>query len=502
MAKGLSKSRYVSGLQCHKRLWLETNRPGEKSPTPPTMQRIFDEGHAVGELARTCFPGGHLVQADHLHTQDALKETQSLLRLGVDAIYEAAFLFDGVFAQLDVLVRVPGEKDLWDFHEVKSTLELKDKHLDDVAIQRYILEGAGLTVRRAYLMHLNRDYVRKGAIEPTKMFVSDDVTEQVAEVLKTLPASLRRLKDVLSKDVVPEVAIGPHCKKPHPCPFRDKCWKDIPEYSVYNLCGQSYEKAAALREKGILLIKDIPDDFELNDKQRLQVQVEKTQEPVIDRAALTKLLAELCYPLNYLDFETVSTRIPPYDGVRPQQKIPFQASIHIQAEPGGPLVHREFLADGKSDPRRALAAFLLKSIGKQGSVVAYKGDFEGDRLLELARDFPDLDAGLNGIRARIWDLLIPFSRRNYVHPGFRGSASIKATLPALFPEMDYERLGIKEGTAAGLAYLEIMEGRASAERAARIRKDLLEYCGRDSLGMVKLSEHLRMLVADVLAPKN
>jgi hypothetical protein len=480
----------VSGLQCHKRLWLESNRPKEKTPTPPDQQRIFDEGHAVGALARLCFPGGRLVQADHLHTHEALEETQALIRFGVDAIYEAAFLFDGVFAQLDVLVRVPGEKDLWDFHEVKSTLELKEKHLDDVAIQKYILEGAGLKVRRAHLMHMNRDYVRQGDIEPLKMFISDDVTEQVNEILKTVPAAVQRLKDVLSKDAVPDVEIGPHCTKPHPCPFEEQCWNDIPEYSVFDLCGRSAGKVARLRERGILLIKDIPDDFELDAPQRFQVQVEKTQEPVIDCERLTKMLANLRYPLYYLDFETVSTRIPPYDGVRPQQRIPFQVSIHIQAEPGGPLDHKEFLGDGNGDPRRSLAAFLLEAVGPQGSVVVYSGSFEGSCLAELARDFPDMAAGLRGIRARIWDLLLPFSRRAYVHPAFQGSASIKATLPALFPEMSYERLGIKEGNAASLAYLEIMEGRGSLERATQIRKDLLEYCGQDTLGMVKLLDFL------------
>ena len=228
MAKGLSKSRYVSGLQCHKRLWLESNRPKEKTPTPPDQQRIFDEGHAVGALARLCFPGGRLVQADHLHTQDALKETQALIRSGTNAIFEAAFIFDGVFAQLDVLVRVPGEKDLWDFHEVKSTLELKEKHLDDVAIQKYVLEGAGLRVRRAHLMHMKRDYVRQGDIEPLKMFTSEDVTERVNEMLKMVPAAVQRLKDVLAKDIVPDVKIGPHCTKPHPCPFGEQCWKISP----------------------------------------------------------------------------------------------------------------------------------------------------------------------------------------------------------------------------------------------------------------------------------
>jgi hypothetical protein len=84
------------------------------------------------------------------------------------------------------------------------------------------------------------------------------------------------------------------------------------------------------------------------------------------------------------------------------------------------LDHKEFLGDGKGDPRRSLAAFLLETVGPQGSVVVYSGSFEGSCLAELARDFPDMAAGLRSIRARIWDLLIPFSRHAWQRPGCCG----------------------------------------------------------------------------------
>ena len=49
----LSKSKYVAGLQCHRRLWLEFHEPDapELEPTA-AVQAIFDQGHLVGELAR------------------------------------------------------------------------------------------------------------------------------------------------------------------------------------------------------------------------------------------------------------------------------------------------------------------------------------------------------------------------------------------------------------------------------------------------------------------
>jgi hypothetical protein len=56
--KLLTKSKYLNGLQCPRLLWMAVNE-AESIPTPDTAtQHVFDQGHLVGELARTLFPGG------------------------------------------------------------------------------------------------------------------------------------------------------------------------------------------------------------------------------------------------------------------------------------------------------------------------------------------------------------------------------------------------------------------------------------------------------------
>ena len=61
----LSKSKYLSGLQCDKRLWLEIHSPELIPPTPPSQERIFSQGTYVGEIARERFPGGTLIDTDY-----------------------------------------------------------------------------------------------------------------------------------------------------------------------------------------------------------------------------------------------------------------------------------------------------------------------------------------------------------------------------------------------------------------------------------------------------
>jgi|GEM_PF-4867506 len=60
-SSALSKSRFMAGMQCHKRLYLETHRPYLAEAGGESTVAILETGHAVGSLARNRFPGGALV---------------------------------------------------------------------------------------------------------------------------------------------------------------------------------------------------------------------------------------------------------------------------------------------------------------------------------------------------------------------------------------------------------------------------------------------------------
>jgi len=81
-------------------------------------------------------------------------------------------------------------------------------------------------------------------------------------------------------------------------------------------------------------------------------------------------------------------------------------------------------------------------------------------------------------------------RTSYYHPGFHGSFSLKAVLPALVPDMTYGNLEIQEGQLAGLEYLKMIDPSLSTDKKEKIGKNLLAYCGQDTLAMVKLREEL------------
>ena len=152
----LSKSQYTKYRSCPKRLWLYRNKKDVITPPSPELQKIFDRGHFIGELAWKCFPGGILVKDGHKNPQEAIKRTQELMAQGVPAIYEAAFCYNGILVFVDILEKTPTG---WNLVEVKSSGRNIDAiYVDDISIQRYVLTHCGVTPEHCYLMHINSDY--------------------------------------------------------------------------------------------------------------------------------------------------------------------------------------------------------------------------------------------------------------------------------------------------------------------------------------------------------
>lgn len=187
--------------------------------------------------------------------------------------------------------------------------------------------------------------------------------------------------------------------------------------------------------------------------------------------------------------------IPPFDGTKPYQQIPFQYSLHIEYA-DGTLEHKEYLGDGVNDPRRGLAEQLCKDIPVDACVTAYNKSFECSRIKELAAAFPDLGNHLMNIQDHIIDLLVPFQKGFCYYPAMGGGFSIKVVLPALFPDdpsLDYHNLeGIVHNGSEAMDIYPRMADMAPDEQAAT-RESLLRYCELDTFAMVKVLAKLREL---------
>ena len=485
MSTYLSKSLFIRGLQCHKSLYLHKRSPELRDEITGSQESLFQAGASVGELAKKLFPGGGDIPYEGLTYQEQIDRTRAEIDRGAVTIYEAAFCHDEVFVKVDILHKGPGG---WEIHEVKSSTSVKDVHLDDTAIQHYVVTGSGLTVSRASLVHINNQYVRQGDIDVKQLFTFNDITAEVKGRQPFVAENLPKLRDVICSGM-PDINIGKHCDSPYACDFHGHCWRHIPEDSVFDLKGRGIDKFAFYR-RGIVRMNDLPLNA-LNRSQRMQVESLLNKQGIIDRQAIRAFLDSLWYPLCFLDFETVYTAIPLFDGTRPYQQVPFQYSLHRQETAASELSHTEFLGLPGHDPRGDIVAGLLRDIPETACVVTYTG-FETVRLSDLAAWFPEHKPKIDRLLCNVRDLSIPFRQMDYYHWEMTGSYSIKAVLPHLVPGMGYDSLEIQDGTMAMSAYFRMRESE-DADEIAQIRKALLEYCGIDTLAMVRILERLREL---------
>ncbi|MFA5015141.1 MAG: DUF2779 domain-containing protein, partial [Actinomycetota bacterium] len=421
----ISKSKYLAGLQCLKYFWFLINAK-EEVPQPDFVNRfIFNQGTLVGEYAKNLYPDGiDLGKIGDLKEQ--LARTLELLS-GRRPLFEASISSGNVYSRADILV--PVDTDSWDIVEVKSSTQLKEEYIPDVAFQKYCFEKAGINIRKCYLTYINNQYVKEGNIDPSRLFKKADITAQVDEKLEEIGNRVREMQEIAAAESPPEIIIGKQCSNPYICPLKDRCWKFLPDNNIFNLYGNK-DKAIELYSEGILSIKDIPDRYDLNLKQQIQLECARTEKTKIDKDEISKFIKKLEYPLYFFDFETFSTAIPLYDGLKPYQRIPFQYSIHVLDSIDGKAEHRDFLAGGPEDPRERLLSDLKKHLGDKGSVVVYYELFEKSVLRELAEAFPEYREWADSIINRIIDLYKPFGNFHYYNSSQKGSASVKSVLPA------------------------------------------------------------------------
>jgi predicted RecB family nuclease len=485
----ISKSKFVAGVQCVKRLYWQVHEPELAAEPDAGDQAIMQQGHEVGMLARQLFPGGVEVVSDGGLDQ-AIRATRELVaNPEVPAIFEGTFENGGVLVRVDVLQR-RRDHHRWRLIEVKSTTSLKEEHLDDVGIQSRVVSRSGLDLASVNLAHLNRDYVFDGgSIDPRMFFKIRNLTRRVQRLQPKLTFQLRAEFTVLNMPNAPDLPPGPHCTHPVTCEFFEQCNRPRPDDHIGYLPRLQASAAEELEELGVASILDIPDDFELSEIQRRAATSVQTGEPWYS-PELDELLSGLKYPLYFLDFETVNRAIPRFPGMRPYDQLPFQWSVHVQSSPGTELEHHEFLATDTTDPRRKFITSLCSVLGKSGSIVVYSA-FESQRLAELAAWLPEFAGRIKKIQSRLWDLL-PVVRNHVYHPKFAGSFSIKNVLPALVPAMTYVGMAVANGQDAGLAWEKRIRGTTDAEERKQIEKALRAYCGQDTLALVRLLEKLRL----------
>ena len=437
-------------------LWLKKHNKDKLPPVDESTQAMFDAGHKFEAYAEAIFENGVTLGFNNYDEYNSLTErTQQAFTDGATAVFQSRFV-SGEYNCLPDIIVVVGDKEV-DLYEIKSSTKVKDEHLYDLAFQRAVIEANGLTIRKIFVIYVNNEYVRQGAINPTELTKIDDVTLAVHNLSSFTDANMSLALETMKSDTMPD---------PNPI-FLSKLGDKKEWQTIYDL-----------------LVGTPKPDY-------------SGVEPTIQKHEIEAFLNTLEYPLYFLDYETMSAVVPYFDGQRPYQQIPSQYSLHILDTPDGELRQKEYLHRDNSDPSLPIAQHLVEDIGDHGSIIAWNMSFEKSCNVTLGQLNPEFADAMTAINERFVDLMIPFKPKNswYSDPRFEGSASIKKVLPVVVPSLSYKELDIQNGGSAQALWMQaVLDG--TRDDKEKILDDLLKYCGLDTLAMVEIYEALKKVTTN------
>lgn len=495
----LSKTNYLLYRECPHNAWLKMHRPDLHGAGALSAfeQGLIETGNEVDQLARNLFPGGETI------ARGDLASTAARVTARTPVLYQPVFETDRTTTACDILVWNTSA-DSYDIYEVKASTNGEDKgakdklYTYDLAFQAEVLRACGVPLGRHFLVRLNSSYVRDGDLDIGSLFTREDFTERVEKIAAEVRTEIQQASEVLAQvDPLPGRCNCMTKGRSRHCTTFAHSNPGVPAYSVHDISriGGSSAKLARLVDAGVLSITDVPDDFPLSDTQRNQVRAAKLNRAFIDDVEIELFLSQLESPISFIDYETYPCAVPRFAGYCPFDQIPFQFSLDVVSGEGLAPEHHEFLHLEQGCPDDAFISALKEALPPSGSVVVWNKAFETGINGKLAKRNPEHARFLEGVNARIVDLMEPFSQQAYVHPAFRGSTSIKYVLPALVPSLSYTHLAVRDGGAASETWNRLVTGELATQEATKARRDLLEYCALDSRAMIEIWQVLKGIMA-------
>lgn len=466
----ITKSDFLLYCEAPRHLWAKKYGQIEASITD-FDRHLAEEGNRVETLA-----------------QEFLASVLLPQNPGDQLLWQQTFSDDSFDSRLDGLVFKP-KSNTYDLYEIKSSTGVDKEIVYDVTFQAGIL-AKHIPIDHYYVLHLNKEYVRSGELDLAALFIAEDISDKV----KALMPEVELLRgEALRVAQLSDPNQAEHCLSPKECPCPALCHPELPDFSIYDIPRLTRIKKLQLLERRILAAKDIPASFDLNPKQLLVVDRARTNSEHIDHKAITSELEKIAFPLYFLDYETCICAIPQYEGYHPQQQIVFQYSLHKLEKSGDEPIHFKHISLVEGDPTLPVLERLKEDIGDFGTTIVWNKSFEMTMNKEMAKLHPEYAAFLEQLNHRIYDLGDIVNLGYYLHPGFKGSWSIKHVLPVMVPDLSYKGLAIGKGDQASMAWWNMTFGKIDQLEKEQLTEALLRYCELDTLAMVEIFKRIQTL---------
>lgn len=467
----LSKTAFLWYLDAPMHLWALAHNQIESKPLSPLSQYQIWNGKQVETLA-------------HDYLENFIVPTYP----DAELLWQLSCSDDQFEIRADALI-LDKNKGTYDLFEIKSSTSVHKEHLYDVTFQALLLSKQ-YNLENIFVLHIEKLYLMSETFHLNDFFITESVNTKVRDHWEDISQWREEAFAVMHMGSPPSDRT---CSKPKTCPCPDLCHPDLPKYAVYNIPYLG-KKAKDLVDAGIKRINEIPDHYPLNPTQKRHVQAHKIHEPLIDIQAIKKSLSTLEYPLYFLDYETFNPALPLYPNYHPYEHIVFQYALYTIEKPGSEPQHFDCLISNQGDPAPRIVPHLLAHLGQTGHIIVWNKSFESHRNEDLSKHCPDYSERLGLINHRLYDLMLIFKNGFYIDKDFMGSASLKAVLPVICPELGYDGLAIRNGEEAMLTWYKLQNGEIPPDQHDEIITDMKAYCGLDAYGMVAILRHLEDLI--------
>lgn len=445
--------------------------------------------------------------AEKLHITDRyfLGQKGDEPQKALDAMQDSEWLMKARFEYKQLRVKVPflhHTKNGWDLYFMFIGLY---PHADDMQFYCdvvWVLENNHIKLINIYIIHLNADYVRGKELDADALFVISDcfyngknnpsvkIRDAIYKSKHDISQILNEM-DLLNDGRIPPAVRSSKCTTRQKCLYYESCFPnemEEPDNSILSLIASQHKHA--MKEEGIDYLRDAdPERIEGSRQQYAQIMADREGGLHVDRFALKSWLSWIKYPIAFLDFEWERFAVPPYEGMKPYDVMPFEYSLHVM-QADGSMTHQVYL--NIHDDREDMARNLVNDIPAQGTVIAYNAaGAEMMRIAELADQFPQYAEKLHSINERMEDLQLIFETGTVYDVRMRGQWSLKVIM-AMMNDKSYKDLDINQGMDAVFQWRHLDYSDADADHD-KIVEDLKKYCGMDSYAMTVVFKWLQKI---------
>ena len=491
----LSKSRIMSGLQCHKKLWLDVHGNFDDQP-----KSQYEAGNRFNEIIRKSYGEGvNLSKSKDI--SEATSKTKEAIKNKVKVIYEGTFIYSETIVKVDVLIN---RDDKWELLEAKTSKEIKPDHIKDVAIQSYILKKNSLDIEKTKLILVNDQFIYKGDNNYKNLFYEEDITKDVLSEENNISNYIQELIPITEKkSECPKIFIGTHCNKPYPCDYKKNCESELfksgnTPYTILPYAGKKLKEYC--NKNKIINLIDIPDEqLEISRKGYAEnfhkiIKNCHKENKVWISDELKKILLSFEWPFIFMDFETVIQSVPLVKNTKPNEHVPFQWSVHIWNTFKDTINKKDtfsFLGFNEDELEKKFLESLISVVGKKGTIFAHNASTEKSVLekLKIKPELKNFSNDINQIISRLCDTK-KLVAENYYSPKMNGSYSIKSIVKSIPSEINYnEEENIESGTGAMLAWFICTDPSTKKEEIEKQKKMLIKYCAKDTFALFDLIKY-------------